>query len=248
MIRRGAARLYGVYAVTAFALIATLSCLLIVLCPGQRYRRRAGAAGMRLALRMMGIPFSVRGLQHLPAQPCIAVANHASYLDGLVLTAALPSCFSFVIKAEAARVPVLGLILRRMGAAFVTRTDTRRASLETRALIRAIGTGTSLAIFPEGTFASGPELLPFRRGAFFIASCANVPVIPVAIDGTQHVLPDGCWLPRRGRIRVELLSPLHADRVQPDSASRLRDNAHDAVRRQLARQRKQTQTGDTCAT
>lgn len=232
-IRCWLARLYGAYAIVTFSATALTTCVLVVLCPGQENRRRIGGAGVRLALRFIGIPFKVRGHEHLPVGPCIVVANHASYLDGLVLTAALPPRFSFVIKAEAGRVPALGLLLRRMGAAFVTRADAHRASLETRRLIRGITAGASLAIFPEGTFSTRSEMLPFRLGAFVIAARAGAPVVPVAIHGTRHVLPDVCCLPRRGCIRVELLAPLLPNADQDDTAACLRDRAYGAVHQQL---------------
>ena len=60
-----------------------------------------GAA--RLLFRLTAIPFTVRGLEHLPTRPCVLVSNHASYLDGVALVAALPTTFSFVVKGELAR-------------------------------------------------------------------------------------------------------------------------------------------------
>lgn len=229
-IRLWRARVYGAYVALAFAVVALTVGPLVILCPGQANRRRLGGLGMRLVLRLAGIPFHVHGREHLPHRPCVAVANHVSYLDGLVLTAALPPDFSFVIKAEAGQVPLLGLFLRRMGATFVTRGDPRRASVETYHLIRCIHAGVSLAVFPEGTFSASPELLPFRLGAFTIAARAGVPVVPVAISGTRDVLSNSTWLPRRGRIRIELLPALPPMRRSRGTAAYLRDAAFEAVR------------------
>lgn len=227
--------LYGCYSLSVFAASALITCTLIVIMPGQRLRRRIGGLGMRLALALAGIRLRLEGLAHLPERPCVVVANHVSYLDGLVMTAALPSHFGFVIKAEAGHVPVLGLILRRMGALFVTRSDPRRASRETRALLRSLKRGESLAVFPEGTFSTQPELLPFRLGAFVLAARAAVPVIPAAIHGTRSILPDKVWLPRHSHILVRLLPPLSSSGSARAHATQLRDLAQAAVQNALTR-------------
>lgn len=220
---------YGGYSLAVFAVSATLSAVLIIIAPGQKVRRRIGATGMRVALALAGIRLRREGLMHLPTQPCVVVANHASYLDGLIMTAVLPPHFGFVIKAEAARVPLVGLVLRRMGASFVTRTNPHRASLETRSLLRSLQRGESLAVFPEGTFSTGHALLPFRLGAFVLASRATVPVIPAVITGTRRILPDKTWLPRHSHIRVRLLPPLSAPGTAREHAVRLRDVAREAI-------------------
>jgi len=227
--------LYGSYSLGVFAASALVTCTLIVITPGQRLRRRIGGLGMRLALALAGIRLRLEGLAHLPDRPCVVVANHASYLDGLVMTAALPPHFGFVIKAEASRVPIMGLVLRRMGASFVTRSDPRRASRETRALLRSLKRGESLAVFPEGTFSPRPGLLPFRLGAFVLAARAAAPVIPAAILGTRNILPDKVWLPRHNHIRIRLLPPLSSSGSAREQAAQLRDLAHAAVRQALTK-------------
>jgi len=115
---------------------------------------------------LIGSPIRVRGLEHLPEGPCVVVANHASYMDGLVLTAAIPARFSFVVQDGAANWPVVGLVIRRMGVIFINRTSAREGARQTRDLIRRLEQGESLAVFPEGTFRKEPGLMTFRNGAF----------------------------------------------------------------------------------
>lgn len=221
--------LYGGYTIAVFSVTALLSGILVILCPGRKLRRRIGATGMRAALALCGIRLRRDGLDHVGTEPCLVVANHVSYLDGLIMTAVLPPHFGFVIKSEAAQVPVMGLFLRRMGAFFVTRNDPRRASLETRSLLRTVMGGESLAVFPEGTFSTSPQLRPFHLGAFVIAARAAVPVIPAAIAGTREILPDKAWLPRHSHIHVRLLPPLLPAGSAREHAAQLRDRARDAI-------------------
>ncbi|MDE2053040.1 MAG: 1-acyl-sn-glycerol-3-phosphate acyltransferase, partial [Gammaproteobacteria bacterium] len=114
---------YALYAVLTFLVLALTALAAALVLPGV-YRRRAAARRVaRAFLWLAGMPLRVRGMDRLAAGQCIVVANHASYLDGLVFTAALPARFSFVIKREMSAVPLAGLFLRRIGSEFVERFD-----------------------------------------------------------------------------------------------------------------------------
>jgi len=138
----------------------------------------------------------------LPGDPCVVVANHASYIDGIVLCALLPPRFGFVIKREATQAPFVHLLLRRIGAHFVERHNRHRGARDARSLLRAVGDGQSLAVFPEGTFRAEPGIGRFRVGAFAAAVAGGRPIVPVTIEGARLILPAGRWLPRPGRLRL----------------------------------------------
>jgi 1-acyl-sn-glycerol-3-phosphate acyltransferase len=201
-----AARLgYGTYSLAAFTTLA-ISALVIALCmPTLRARRRVAAWFARLFFRSAGIRLSVRGIDRLPSVPCVVVANHASYLDGVVACAALPPDFAFVIKKEMVRVPLAGLLLRRLGSEFVDRFDRRQSASDARRVLKTAFTGQSLVFFPEGTFTQARQIGKFLRGAFATASRAEMPVVAAAIHGTRDVLPSGSIMLRRKPIRFEVL-------------------------------------------
>jgi 1-acyl-sn-glycerol-3-phosphate acyltransferase len=224
---------YGVLAWLQFALMAMLTVLILLLVPGVTRRRALVSAMARLALRLAGMRVLARGLEQLP-RPCIVVANHCSYLDGVVLCAQLPSWFSFVIKREMAAVPVAGTLLRRIGAEFVARGDRVRGARDARRLLRQAAVGQALVFFPEGTFSSKIGLLHFHIGAFAAAVRANVPVVPIAIRGTRHCLPPDRPWPRPGDIHVDALAclaahPAGSAAADRDQAPRLRDAARSAL-------------------
>ena len=140
-------------------------------------------------------------LERVPAEACVVVANHSSYLDGIVLFAALPPVFGFVIKREMSRVPLANLLLRQIGAHFVDRGQGNKGARDTRKLLKQAASGGSLAFFPEGTFHTTPGLMRFRAGAFLVAARAGFPVLPVAIRGSRQALPPGTFLPNPGTHR-----------------------------------------------
>ena len=178
--------------------------------PSLRRRRLVAGLGSRTFFRAAGIPFRVEGLDRLPRIPCVVVANHSSYIDGLVAAAALPPDFAFVIKKEMVRVPLAGLLLRRLGSQFVERFDRHKGGVDARRVLKLAATGQSLVFFPEGTFNEIRQIGKFLGGAFATASRSDMPVVTVAIHGTRAVLPSGSMMLRRLPIRVEILEVLSA--------------------------------------
>ncbi|HWG77932.1 MAG TPA: lysophospholipid acyltransferase family protein [Steroidobacteraceae bacterium] len=226
---------YGLYAWLQFLLVGLLA-LLALLAVGPLARRRGLLRrAARLTLALAGMRLHVQGLASLPSS-CVIVANHCSYLDGVVLAALLPERFSFVIKREMSAVPLAGLLLRRIGVEFVERRARHQGMRDTRRLLRQAQRGASLVFFPEGTFSHAVGLLHFHIGAFAAASRANLPVVPVAIQGTRRRLPPGRAWPAPGGIQVRVLPQIAACSAQPASAEQqgararqLRERAREAL-------------------
>ncbi len=169
----------------------------------------------------MGMPVRVRWHGPLP-EPCIVVANHCSYLDGVVLAAILPPRFDFVIKREMSSVPLAGFLLQRIGVQFVTRDNRAGRLRDALRVMRSAAGGGSLAFFPEGTLhgAAGTAALSHRR----LRRRAALRRADRAAGDTRHSpLPaPGSFLPRPGRITIETLAPMSALRPgDPTTAASL---------------------------
>jgi 1-acyl-sn-glycerol-3-phosphate acyltransferase len=229
--RRALETAYGACALAVFVVLFLLATLLALVLPGVDLRRRTTSILARLALILFGLRITTLGLARIPEGSAVVVANHASYLDGFVLKAVLPPRFSFVVKREAAALPVAGLLLRRIGSEFVDRSSRGGRQRGARRVIERAEQGQSLVFFPEGTFDAIPGLKPFHVGAFTAAVRGAMPLVPVVIRGARRALPPGAFLPRPGRIEVEILEPLAvaSPGMTPD---RLRDESR---RQMLAR-------------
>jgi acyl carrier protein len=221
---------YGMY--VGLLLLATMPALwlavLLARSPAAADRRARGWC--RTMLRLSGCPLRTEGLERL-RYPAVLVANHASYLDVVALLAAVPGPYAFVAKRELTRAPVVGAVIRKAEHLTAERGDPARAVADaTRAIARLQG-GTSLFVFPEGTFVRHPGTLPFRLGAFKAAVDTGCPVIPIALIGTREVLPDGAWLPTPGPITVSVGLPLTPRGAGWTEIVRLRDEARAAIAR-----------------
>ncbi|MDS4069112.1 MAG: AMP-binding protein, partial [Candidatus Competibacter sp.] len=229
---RGATEhLFAGYAWTIFGLLAPGVWLGIMTLPKPAARWALGRAATWLLAQATGTPLAVRGLEHLPAGPCVLVANHGSYLDAYVLMAAIPRQFHYVAKRELLENRWLGKPLERIGTLFVERFDVQRSADEARQVAEAARAGQSLGFFPEGTFTRMPGLREFRLGAFVAAAQADAPVLPVTIRGTRSMLRAGSWFPRRGRLEVIVAPPIQPDGDDWSAAVRLRDAARAVILR-----------------
>ncbi|HSM29503.1 MAG TPA: lysophospholipid acyltransferase family protein [Woeseiaceae bacterium] len=210
-MRRLLHALFGLYAIFVFALCVLFSLFVAVLVPGLERRRRLVAGAARASFLLSGVRPEINGLENLPVEGCVVVANHASYVDGILLKGFLPARFSFVIKGEMRDVPIAHFLMRRSGARFVERFKSTESSRDARQIMKAARSGESLGFFPEGTFLAEPGVGRFRAGAFMAAIKGGMPVVPIAISGTREMLGADRTLPRPAPIRVDILPPILPD-------------------------------------
>jgi len=207
-VTRGFHVLWGIYAWLAFSAAVLAALLAAIFVPGMNRRQRVAATLARALFIVTGTRVTVTGVDNLPPDHCIVVANHASYVDGVLLKAYLPGRFNFVIKGEMRDIPVAHFLLRRSGSKFVERKQLSGSARDARQIVKAAQDGVSLVFFPEGTFRKERGVGRFRGGAFVAAVRGELPVIPVAISGTRYLLPAGRFLPRPNRLRIDILAAI----------------------------------------
>jgi 1-acyl-sn-glycerol-3-phosphate acyltransferase len=218
--------LYAVRFWTAYRLAAPFLWSAVMILPGVKRRRRLLGSGARVLLGALGVRLLVIGRENIPTGGnYVIVANHASYLDNLVLTATLPADAAFVAKREVAGERIAGPFLRRLGTAFVERFDRAGGVEDAQRLSRILAAGDALTIYPEGTFDRMPGLRSFRMGAFVVAAENGVPVVPTALRGTRSIMRDDSKFVRKGRVTVVFGEPIHAGGKDWNAAIRLRDAA-----------------------
>ena len=223
--------LYALYTWPVFLFFALLTWLLVVLAPFESWRQKLVNICARLFFMCTFTPFKVTGHEHLdPDASYILVANHASYLDGIIVTAALQIPVHFIVKGELSGVWPIRMLLQRFGVEFVERFNANRGPGDIRRIADKSRAGQSIVFFPEGTFTSFAGLQPFRMGAFVTAARTNNPIIPIAIEGARKIQRGSNWFPRHGRIRVTICSPVLPEGEGWQVALKLRDDARREIR------------------
>jgi 1-acyl-sn-glycerol-3-phosphate acyltransferase len=213
--------LFGVYAWAVLVFCVLFGVIAALIVPSLDGRRRWVSAAARGVFRLTATPCRVSGLEKLPSDHCVVIANHASYLDGIILKAFLPPRFAFVIKGEMRKFPVVSFMLHRIGSKFVERFVVAKSARDARAIVKSARQGESIAIFPEGTFIREPGLGRFRPGAFSAAINGQLPVVPVVIHGSRHMMPADQNLPVPGRITIDVLDPIPVSDPAFESSARL---------------------------
>jgi len=180
-------------------------------------------------LRATGARVTVHGLEHVsPATGYVVVSNHQSDLDPMVHLRALPLSLRVLAKREMFRIWLLGRAMRAIGMIEVDRDSPDLGRID-QAAARSLAAGHSLLVYPEGTTSPGGAVGEFKDGAFVVAVTSQVPVLPVAIDGTRRIWPPGRTAIHGGRVRLVIGSPLPTSGLTQHDIPRLREQARDFI-------------------
>jgi 1-acyl-sn-glycerol-3-phosphate acyltransferase len=168
-------------------------------------------------LRLSGVSVRVKGLELLdPTQTYVFVSNHHSYLDTATLFIYTGRRIGLLAKKELLKVPVLGVGMGFVNVMAIDRSNRESAILTTEAAAERIRSGVSFGVFVEGTRAKPGELLPFKKGAFYMARQAGVPVVPVAIKNSDVLMGKGTGEARSGTIEMVIMEPVRTDELESD--------------------------------
>jgi 1-acyl-sn-glycerol-3-phosphate acyltransferase len=166
-------------------------------------------------LKLSGVRVRVSGREHLePGRTYIFAANHRSFLDtaALFVEAGNDRRVGVLAKKELLKVPILGYGMSYVNIMAIDRSNRERAIETVRAATERIKSGISFVVFAEGTRALPGQLLPFKKGAFYMASDAGVPVVPVAIKNTDALMGKGTGVARPGTMEIVFLPPVETRR------------------------------------
>ncbi len=171
---------------------------------------RWAMTALRLGVRAAGIRVRVLGLENLPARPSIIMSNHVSNLDPPVLLPVIPGKTSVMLKQSLMRIPLLGPAMRIGKFVPVARAHSRdEARRSVAAAADALASGLHITIFPEGTRSPDGQLLPFRKGAFFLAAETGAPIVPVILYGTAAMMSRHTLRITPGQATVRFLPARH---------------------------------------
>lgn len=177
-----------------------------------------------------GTPVIVEGAERIPrGVPVVYASNHTSMFDIWALSAVLPGSVRFVAKAELAKIPLLGPAMVRAGHVMIERENKAKALEAYEQAIATIRSGISAVVFPEGTRSATGELLPFKNAPFGLAIAAQVPLVPLYVDGAFRILPKGSRTLRPRPIHVRVGEPIDTRGLAVTDRKKLRERAYAAI-------------------
>ncbi len=227
---------------TVFFLIPTIGLYTIVLgtlsVASSLFERRGffahgcARAWSWLILKTTGVRVEAQGIDRLtPGRTYVFVSNHQSIYDIPILFATLPFQLRIIAKKSLGRFPFLGWHLQRTGHLLVDRRNPDRRAIFDQ-WSQLVSKGLSLIVFPEGTRSVDGRVARFKAGSFLLAIQVGLPVVPVAVSGSRHVMLKGRLRVGRGRVSLAVRPPIETrGRFEPtiEDAKRLADEVREQI-------------------
>lgn len=191
--------------------------------------------GGRIWLRLIGVKVLVKGSENLERDRAyVIISNHRSYLDPVALLTSIKKRLGFIAKKELLRVPVLGQGMRYVNAVAIDRGRSASAIQRMQRATERLRKGVSFIVFAEGTRARAGELLPFKKGGFYMAIQSGRAIAPVAIKNTDRLMGKRTGEAWPGRIEIAILPPVETVGLSTDEdVERLIKKVHELIKSEL---------------
>ena len=208
--------------------LGTISVLSSFVDPSGDFGHRCARAWAWLVLKTTGVQVSVRGVEQLDLRRSYVFAsNHQSIYDIPIVFTALPLQLRIVAKASLGHFPFLGWHLSRTGHLLVDRKNPGAGVVKKMA--RLVSGAKSLIVFPEGTRSVDGTVVRFKAGMFLVAIDAGLPVVPVSIAGSRHVMLKGRLMTCPGRVTLTVHEPILTAGVGRQGARDLAERVREVV-------------------
>jgi len=208
--------------------LGTISVLSTIVDPSGDFGHSCARAWSRLILWTTGVTVRVEGLERLnPSRSYVFAANHQSIYDIPIVFASLPFQLRIIAKASLGRIPFMGWHLQRTGHVLVDRSKAGAGTVKKMA--RLVAKGHSLIVFPEGTRSTDGAVAAFKGGSFVIALDAELPIVPLSIVGSRHVMFKGQLMVQPGTVSLIVHDPIPTAGAGRDSARDLAASVRDVV-------------------
>ena len=188
-------------------------------------------------LWVAGIKVKVEGKENLPIggsagdNECgfIIAANHTSAADIFAILAGLRLDICWVARASLLRKPFMGGHLKRLHIP-LARGSVGSAKRFIQEGTCKLDSGAAVVVFPEGTWRedAGP-MLPFKKGSFLLARTTGRPIVPVAILGSQDLLPPETLIPKKGTITLRIGAPIDPKEFSDPSLDHLAEETYRVI-------------------
>jgi 1-acyl-sn-glycerol-3-phosphate acyltransferase len=162
-------------------------------------------------------------------KPYVFMSNHQGFFDIPAACATIPNNVHFVAKKSLGYVPILGWYIRTAGHILIDRSKRQDAMRSLEQAGAKIAKGKSIIIYPEGTRSRDGIIRPFKKGPFVMAIAAQVPIVPIAVEGTKDIMTKGAVRMTPGRVRIRLGEPVPTAGLTLDDREDLMRIVHDRM-------------------
>lgn len=190
-----------------------------------RYARWWG----RTLVAATGSKVTVSAADSIPPGPVVFMGNHLGIFDIMTILGFLNRPLAFIAKKELARIPIISNLMKHVGCLFLDRQDVRQAALLFRQATEQVRGGLSMVIFPEGTRSLTTRVAEFKSGSMKLATKADVPIVPIAIQGTDKVYENNGHRIGPSHINLKVMTAIMPEEYQEMGTTQLAQKIHSLV-------------------
>jgi len=181
-----------------------------------------------LILATTNVDVTVSGIERLRRDVTyVFVSNHQSIYDIPIIFVSIPHQLRIIAKESLGRLPILGWHLRWTGHLLVNRA--RPSSKIGERISKLLRDGFSLIVFPEGTRSRDGNVAPFKRGVFLLSVEASLPIVPVAVVGSRHVMRKGRLMTCPGEVQLVIHEPILTASLTAADVRNLSDRVRETI-------------------
>jgi 1-acyl-sn-glycerol-3-phosphate acyltransferase len=170
----------------------------------------------------------ISGLENIPDGPVVFVSNHQAMFDGFLIIGNLGKHTGFIAKKEILKIPVLPFWFKAIKTVFIDRSNIREGMKAINEGVERLKSGYSMLIFPEGTRSLKSEMIDFKKGSIKLALKANVPIVPITVDGTYRILEVGKQVTGHS-IAMIVHKPVYLDGLSKEEKKDLTETLHKTI-------------------
>ncbi len=188
----------------------------------------------RSLVRAAGIDLRARNVELIdPQQRYILIANHYSYFDIPCIFTAIPQPIRFMAKISLFKIPIFGWAIGRAGFIPIDRKNRRTAVKSFDLAAQRIRKGNTIVVFPEEGRSRQREMRPFQRGGFLLALKSELPIVPIAIDGTYDVFKAGAKRVKPGPVTITITPPIETAGLTLRDKEKLAEESRSRIQKLL---------------
>lgn len=193
--------------------------------------------GFKIILKMTSVKATIIGEENIPDEPVLFVGNHRSFFDILLTYSRCRRLTGYVAKKEMEHIPLLSTWMRFVYCLFLDRENPKEGLKTILTAIDYIKKGISICIFPEGTRNKGEELsmLPFKDGAFKIATKTGCAIIPISMNNTAAIFENQFPKIRKVHVVIEYGKPIYPNELDKETKRHIGDYVQNVIQETIKR-------------
>ncbi len=196
------------------------------------YAYRRAQKISKYVLKVTKTSMEVSGVENIPKENCVFIANHQAIFDGFALLAYIDKPFGFIAKKEIQKIPLVSSWIKSIGTIYLNRQSPRESIKTIQEGVEKINEGRSMLIFPEGTRSLKSKMNSFKKGSMKLAIKSKATIVPITIDGTYNVLEVGKKV-TGNKVRMVIHKPIYVDLLSKEEEQDLAEYVKNIIEGEL---------------